>query len=138
MAEQMEIRKGWCGPCHTRCGLLVQFEGERAVKVRGDPERPVNRGAMCERGQLILEHLYHPDRLNYPLKRAGGKGHGKWQRVTWEQALDEIAEKLTVIKDEVGAEALAFSNGTYRTYGWAIRRFYNLFGSTNVTGPNQI
>ena len=71
MERKAEVRKGWCGPCHTRCGLLVEFDGEKAVKVRGNPDYPVNRGAMCGRGQLILEHLYHPDRLNYPLKRSG-------------------------------------------------------------------
>lgn len=138
MAKQVEVRKGWCGPCHTRCGLLMYFEGDRAVKVEGDPEHPVNRGAICERGRLILEHLYHPDRLNYPFKRIGGRGQGRWQQVTWHQALDEIAKKLTAIKDEAGPEALAFSEGTYRTYGWARRRFYNLFGSPNLTGANQI
>ena len=138
MAEHLEVRRGWCGPCHRRCGLLVHFDGNKAIKIEGDPEHPVNRGAMCERGRLILEHLYHPDRLNYPLKRSDGKGQGRWQRITWDQALDEIARKLMVIKDEAGPEALAFSSGTYRTYGWARKRFYNLFGSPNVTGGSQI
>jgi len=138
MAAKTEVRKGWCGPCHTRCGLLVEFEGDRAVKVRGNPEYPLNHGAMCGRGQLILEHLYHPDRLNYPLKRSGEKGEGKWQRITWQQAMDEIAEKLKAIKEEYGPEALALSNGTYRTYGWARSRFFNLFGSPNRTGANHI
>jgi len=138
MTEQKEIRKGWCGPCHVRCGLLVEFEGDRATRVKGNPDTPVNRGAMCQRGRLILEHLYHPDRLNYPLKRAGNRGEGKWDQVTWDQALDDIAEKLTKTRNEYGAEALAFSRGTYRTYGWAPNRFYNLFGSPNITGANHI
>ena len=60
---------------------------------------------------MILEHLYHPDRLNYPLKRIGGKGEGKWQQITWHQALDEIAEKLTAIKDKAGAENVLFAEG---------------------------
>ena len=138
MTAKTDIRKGWCGPCHVRCGLLVEFEGDRATKVKGDPDNSVNRGAMCQRGRFILEHLYHPDRLKHPLKRAGGRGEGRWSRVTWNQAMDEIARKVTMIRDEFGPEALAFSKGTHRTYGWAIRRFYNLFGSPNVTGANQI
>ena len=138
MSKQVEIRKGWCGPCHMRCGLLVEFKEGRAVSVKGDPDNPMNRGALCQRGQLILEHLYHPDRLNYPLKRIGAKGEGKWQQITWKQALDEVAAKLTGLRDEYGPETLAFSKGTYRTYGWAIERFYNLFGSPNLTGANHI
>ena len=136
MAEA--VRRGWCGPCHTRCGLLVHFQGNRAVKVEGDPKHPVNRGAICSRGRLILEHLYHPDRVNFPLKRVGEKGGGKWQRIHWDQALDEIASKIGNIKAKFGAESLSFCGGTYRTYMWASKRFFNLFGSPNLTGPGAI
>ena len=80
----------------------------------------MTRGALCRRGQLILEHLYHPDRLNYPLKRAGRRGEGKWQQIAWEQAMDQIAEKLAGLRDRYGAETLASSRGTHRTYGWAM------------------
>ena len=138
MNKSSDIRKGWCGPCHVRCGMLVHFENGHAVKVEGDPENPLNRGALCARGQLILEHLYHPARLNYPLKRAGKRGEGKWHRISWEQAMDEIAVKLGELRDRLGAETLAFSRGTYRTYGWAMKRFLNLFGSPNMTGANHI
>lgn len=138
MSDNIEIRKGWCGPCHVRCGMLVHFENGSAVKVRGDPDNPVNRGALCRRGQLILEHLYNPARLNYPQKRAGKRGEGSWQRITWEQALDEIAGKLSQLRDRHGAETLAFSRGTHRTYGWAMKRFLNLFGSPNMIGANHI
>lgn len=138
MSDNIEIRKGWCGPCHVRCGMLVQFENGRAVRVQGDPENPLNRGALCQRGQLILEHLYNPARLNFPLKRAGRRGEGKWQQLTWAQAMDEIAEKLGKLRDTYGAETLVFSRGTHRTYGWAMKRFLNLFGSPNMTGPNTI
>jgi len=138
MSNNIEIRKGWCGPCHVRCGMLVEFENGQAVRVQGDPSNPVNRGALCRRGQLILEHLYHPARLNHPLKRAGLRGNGQWQQIKWEQAMDEIAGKLGQLRDQFGAETLAFSRGTYRTYGWAMKRFLNLFGSPNMTGANTI
>jgi anaerobic selenocysteine-containing dehydrogenase len=116
----------------------VQFENGHAVGVKGDPENPLNRGALCERGKLILEHLHNPARLNYPLKRAGQRGEGKWQQITWEQAMNEIATKLAALRDQFGPETLAFSRGTYRTYGWAMKRFLNLFGSPNMTGANHI
>jgi thiosulfate reductase / polysulfide reductase chain A len=138
MNNSNEVRKGWCGPCHVRCGMLVQFDNGHAVRVQGDPANPLNRGALCRRGQLILEHLYNPARLNYPLKRAGLRGEAKWQQLTWEQAMDEIAGKLGKLRERFGAETLVLSRGTYRTYGWAMKRFLNLFGSPNMTGPNAI
>lgn len=138
MGHEKEIRRGWCGPCHFRCGLQVEFENGKAVSVRGDPNDPRNRGQICERGLLILEHTYHPDRLNYPLKRAGRKGEGKWQRIEWAQALAEIARKLEIIKENYGTESLLFWGGTHRTYGWARKRFFNIFGSPNTTGAASI
>ncbi|MEM2104357.1 MAG: molybdopterin-dependent oxidoreductase [Candidatus Bathyarchaeia archaeon] len=133
-----EVRRGWCGPCHTRCGLLVYFEGGKAVKVVGDPRHPVNRGAICSRGRLILEHLYHPDRVNFPLKKIGERGRGKWERISWSEALDGIAAKIKEIKAKFGAESIVFCGGTYRTYSWASKRFFNLLGSPNTTGPGAI
>jgi len=86
----------------------------------------------------MADHVHHPDRINYPVKRQGDKGSGKWQRLSWEQALDEVAEKLEHLRDKHGAEALAFTHGTKRTYHWDERRFFNLFGSPNVCGANTV
>ena len=133
-----EIRRSYCGLCHPRCGTLLHFENDRVVKVTGDPNHPVTKGVVCPRARLMPEHLYHQDRLNYPLKRIGEKGSGKWQRLTWEQALDEVAEKLAALRDKYGAETLAFTHGTKRTYHWDQRRFFNLFGSPNTCGANNI
>ncbi len=133
-----EIRRSYCGLCHPRCGTLLHISDDRVVKVTGDPDHPVTRGAICERSHLMPDHLYHPDRLNYPLKRIGDKGGGQWQKLTWDQALDEVAEKLTALRDRYGAETLAFTHGTKRTYHWDQRRFFNLFGSPNTCGANNI
>ena len=133
-----EIRRTFCGLCHPRCGTLLHIENGKAVKVEGDPEHLITRGLICARGRLMIEHLYHPDRLNYPLKQVGERGAGQWQRVTWEQALDEVAEKLGRLRDSYGAETLGFTHGTHRTYHWDGRRFFNLFGSPNMAGANNI
>ncbi len=133
-----ETRATWCGLCHARCGLELEVEDGRAVALRGDRAHPTNAGRTCERGRLLLEHLYHPDRLNHPLKRVGARGSGQWERVTWEQALDDVAARLGALRQEHGAETLAFTRGTYRTYHWDARRFMNLFGSPNITGANPI
>lgn len=138
MSTSLVERPTWCGLCHSRCGLLVGFEGDRAVSVRGDPEHPIGRGRTCERGRLMLEHLYHPDRLDRPLRRVGPRGSGRFEPVGWDEALDAVAGRLAVLRDESGPETLAFARGTYRSYHWEARRFLNLFGSPNLTGANPI
>ncbi len=133
-----KIVRSYCGLCHPRCGTLLHIEDGKVVKVTGDPDHPISRGVICERGRLMQDHIYHPDRLNYPLKRIGKKGEGKWEQISWDQALDEVAEKLSALKDQYGAETLAFTHGTKRTYHWDCRRFFNLFGSPNTCGVNTI
>jgi len=133
-----EYRRSYCGLCHPRCGLLLEIEKNRIVSVQGDPEHPVTRGVICERGRLMADHVHHPERLNHPLKRKGDKGSGQWHRLSREQALDEVAEKLDRLREKFGPETLAFTHGTKRTYHWDERRFFNLFGSPNVCGANNI
>lgn len=133
-----ETRRTYCGLCHPRCGLLLEIENGRAVRVRGDKDHPITRGMICSRGRLMIDHLYHPDRINFPLKRKGKRGAGQWQRVGWDQAIDEVAEKLDALKSEYGPETLAFTHGTKRTLHWDERRFYNLFGSPNICGANNV
>jgi len=114
------------------------IEDGRAIKVEGDAEHPISRGRLCARGRLLVDRLYHPSRLNYPLKRVGARGANEWQRLSWDQALDEVAERLASLRDHYGAETLSFTHGTHRTYHWDGRRFFNLFGSPNLCGANNI
>jgi anaerobic selenocysteine-containing dehydrogenase len=116
----------------------LEIENNKVVKITGDPDHPVTRGAICDRGRLMLDHLYHPERLNYPVKRAGERGAGQWQRISWDQALDEVSEKLANLRDNFGPETLAFTHGTGRTIHWDTRRFYSLFGSPNTCGANTV
>jgi len=133
-----ETRRTFCGLCHPRCGVRLRVEDGRAVAVEGDPDHPISRGRLCARGRLLIDHLYHPARLNFPLKRTGARGANEWQRLSWDQALDEVAERLASLRDRYGAETLAFTHGTHRTYHWDGRRFFNLFGSPNLCGANNI
>ncbi len=127
----IEACKSTCFFCHTNCGTIAYVKDGEVIRVEGDPDHSTNRGGLCSRGNIALKHLDHPDRINTPLKRKGEKGAGQWEEITWEQALDEIAERLKVIREESGAEALATCGGTVRTDDWARRRFMNLFGSPN-------
>ena len=124
-----ETRPTWCGLCHARCGLLMDFENGSATAVRGDPDHPTNQGRTCRRGRLMLEHLYNESRLDYPLRRSGARGQGSWQRIGWDKALDDIAGRLGELREQYGAETVALTRGTYRSYEWDYVRFFNLFGS---------
>jgi len=129
--EGIQVKKTACTFCHTNCGVLAYVKDGKVLDIEGDPEFPTNQGGLCCRGNIAMQHLDHPDRINYPLKRIGKRGAGEWQQISWEQALDEIADKLSKIRDEFGAEAVATAGGTQRTDDWARRRFMNLFGSPN-------
>ena len=127
----MKIKKSCCFFCHQNCGILAYVEDGDIRKIEGDPEHPTNQGALCARGNISLEHLDHPDRINYVHKNVGERGNGEWEKIPYRQALDEIANKLQDIREEQGAEAVATAGGTLRTHDWARSRFMNLFGSPN-------
>ena len=129
--EDTVVKKSVCYFCHNNCGLLVTVRDGKVTRVEGDDDYPVNNGGLCSRGNINQLFLDYPGRVNYPLKRAGERGEGKWKQVSWDEALDDIAGRLTVLKQEHGAEALATAGGTLRTDDWARRRFMNLFGSPN-------
>lgn len=133
-----EVKKVACHFCHMNCGMLAYSENGVLTKVVGDPEHPFNLGAQCPRGASVLDHLNHPNRINYPLKRVGERGSGKFQRVSWEEALDDIAVRMTELKNKYGAESISTIGGTNRTDDFARRRFFNILGSPNVihTAPD--
>ncbi len=105
--KNTEIKRALCFGCWLQAGVLATVEDGKVVKLKGEPGHPVNQGWICERSKAFIEHLYHEDRLNYPLKRTGERGAGKWQQISWDDALDEVAEKLDRIKARNGAEAVA-------------------------------
>jgi anaerobic selenocysteine-containing dehydrogenase len=139
MAEEQNKKVGCCF-CAVSCGVLVHIKDGKIIKVEANPEHLLSRGFSCERLRYAIKWLYHPDQLKYPLKREGERGEGKWQMVTWGQALEEIASKLNELKAKYGPETLAVIEGTYRGENlWARSRFCNLFGNPqNVFHPGVI
>ena len=121
-----------CRMCHGVHQVLVQLEGNRVVKVSSDPDSLL--GGLCPKGIASTELLYHPDRLRYPLRRVGARGENRWERISWDEALDEMAERLSTIKQESGAEYFALTQGTGRPYTDFTARFANAFGTPNFTG----
>ena len=121
-----------CRMCHGVHQVLVQLEGDRVVGVSKDPDSPL--GAVCPKGMASPELLYHPDRLRYPLRRVGARGDNQWERISWDDALDDMATRFSAIKQESGAEYVALTQGTGRPYTDFTSRFANAFGTPNFTG----
>ena len=125
------VVKSACRGCHGVCGALVHMRDGKVTKVTGDPECPTNLGYICPKGTASVELLYHPDRLKYPMKRVGKRGENRWQRITWDEALDTVAGKLMGYKKEFGAESVATVVGTGRPQVSLLMRFSNCFGTPN-------
>ena len=104
MAEKKKTR---CVLCGNLCGLEVQVEDDRIVKVRPDKEHPRSQGYICRKGQSVAHYQHHADRLLHPMKKVGNS----FERVSWDQALDEIAEKLQAILADHGPRSLALMGG---------------------------
>lgn len=126
------VKRSMCFFCKPRCILDVYVKDG---KLQGVSKSPIKG---CPRWKRAAEIFYHPDRLKFPLKRVGDKGDNKWEQITWVQAFDEIAEGLMKIREEFGAEAVAGTAGTSRTYEELRYRFLNLFGSPNLIGQGHI
>lgn len=132
-----EIRHSVCAlDCPDGCALLVTIEDGRGVKLRGDPDHPVTRGFLCSKVARYLEREYAPDRLLYPQIRTGVKGEGRFARVSWDAALDRIAERLREISDYYGPEAVlpysyAGTMGLLNGAGMD-RRFFHRLGASRL------
>ena len=132
-----EIRRSVCAlDCPDTCSLLVTIDNGHATKLRGDPAHPVTRGFLCGKVAQYLEREYSPQRLLYPQRRVGRKGEGRFERISWDEALDTIAGRLHAIADEFGPEAIlpyshAGTMGLLHGSGMD-RRFFHRLGASRL------
>jgi anaerobic selenocysteine-containing dehydrogenase len=106
LTASLLIRGACPHDCPDTCGLVTEVRDGRAVRVAGDPENPVTRSWLCAKVRPYLDHVYHPDRLLHPLRRVGPKGGGQWTRISWDDAVTEIAGRWKEIVQKHGAEAI--------------------------------
>ena len=126
---------------HSQCGMRVRVKDGKVVEITGDPDDPECKGELTMRGEHMLDILNAPDRLQHPLKRIGERGDGKWERISWEEALSTVAEKLNQTKSNHGAEAIAFQHGHYHSgqlLDVFLSRLANLIGTPNVFNPSHV
>ncbi len=136
-----ELKPTNCHFCGYCCALTATVEDGRVVALEPDPTRyPYDPQVMagCRRWPMNLDVLDGPDRVNHPLKRVGERGSGQWERVGWDEALDEIARRLEALRAEHGPGTLASMIGGPHTSFWPLHRLMTLFGSPNNMGIGQI
>jgi anaerobic selenocysteine-containing dehydrogenase len=135
--EMPEVRHSVCAlDCPDCCSLLINVQEGKGSHLRGNPEHPVTRGFLCGKVARYLDREYSPDRLLYPQKRSGAKGEGKFERISWDEALDTIAGRLRRVSDEYGSEAIlpysfAGTMGLLNGSGMD-RRFFHRLGASRL------
>ncbi|KZZ47498.1 dehydrogenase, partial [Oleiphilus sp. HI0085] len=107
-SENTELHKTACILCSRNCGLDVTTQDGKLIKIKGDPQHPMTKGYICQKAARLEHYQNHDDRLTHPLKRMPD---GSFQKVSWDQALDEIAEKMNVTRDQFGPDSFAIVGG---------------------------
>ena len=129
----VKIIKAKCMNCIRACGALIQIEDGKIVKAEGDSEDPFTKGYFCPMGSALPQIVYKRERLRHPLKREGKRGSGKWEKISWEEALNEISNRLGKLKEGNKPEAfvLGLGNIPVVTDPFTSGRFLHEFGSPN-------
>ena len=123
--------------CPDTCAMLVTVEDGRATRVAGDPDHPFTQGFLCAKVNRYLERTYHRDRLLHPMRRVGPKGMGIFERISWDDALAEITERLRAIaQSPEGAQAIlpySYAGTMGLVQGSSVdRRFFHLLGASKL------
>ena len=133
-AETKTVRGACPQDCPDTCAFIYHVEDGKLVEVTGDPAHPMTRGGLCVKLKDFAEHHYNPDRILYPMKRVGPKGSGKYERISWDEALATIKSKWTDIIDQYGSTAImphAYLGNQGTANGLtAGDAFFNRLGST--------
>ncbi|MDD6022822.1 MAG: molybdopterin-dependent oxidoreductase [Oscillospiraceae bacterium] len=129
----MGVFKTACRGCHGGCVFDMTVENGRVVAATPAKDGPLNQGRGCMKGRSIIEQMYHPDRLLYPMKRTGERGEGKWTRISWDDAYDTIAEKMNGLIKEYGPQCISSLTGTGRHHLPYLSRLANAIGTPNAS-----
>lgn len=132
----VKVRGACPHDCPDTCGIVSEVENGRIVNFYGDADHPITQGWLCAKVRPYLDHVYHPDRLLYPLRRVGPKGGGVWEPISWDEAIGEIGRRWRQIIDEYGAAAiLPYSySGTLGLVQMTVSsaRFWNRLGASRL------
>jgi anaerobic selenocysteine-containing dehydrogenase len=134
MSDDVRVIRAACPhDCPDTCAMQVTVQDGRVVRIQGDPDHPPTHGALCTKVSRYAERTYHPERVLHPMKRVGPKGAGQWQRVGWDEALDDIAARLKAIAARDAQAILPYSYagtmGLVQGESMAARFFHKLGAS---------
>ncbi|MDR1874784.1 MAG: molybdopterin-dependent oxidoreductase [Synergistaceae bacterium] len=127
-----------CRGCHGGCVHVLSVKDGKVVGLRPDKDAPLNQGHACIKGLSIIEQMYHPDRLLHPMKRIGPRGSGQWEQISWDEALDTIAQRLGELRKNHGAECISAITGTGRHLVPYLWRFTRTLGTPNITSAGAL
>ncbi len=131
MSEEKRIY-GHCRACHMNCPAYYTVRDGRVVDIEAASMQEGGIGNLCPRGYASMQFEYSPTRLRYPLKRMGARGEGKWQRISWDEAAKEIAEKIDNLVKTYGAETFVLPGRTGRQdMGWIAAKVARTIGTPN-------
>jgi thiosulfate reductase / polysulfide reductase chain A len=126
---------GVCLQCPAGCGLRIRSVNQWPVKLEGIKDYPINQGRLCPKGQSGLQVLYDPDRIRHPLKRRGKRGEGDWEKISWEEGIRLVTEKLKHLRVEGKPHGLMVLGGRYRGHMIDLTaRFLEAYGTPNHLG----
>jgi anaerobic selenocysteine-containing dehydrogenase len=125
------IRKTLCSICEYKCLIDAYVQDGHLIKVEGSKGNSVNDGTLCSKGAASRQWVYNPERLQTPMMRIGERGDGRYVPISWEEALDRIAERLGTLKAQSGPETVAFFAGYPKVMRPFLKRLAHTFGSPN-------
>ena len=127
----IQVKTGFCGFCGGDCLLDFYIKDGKIIKTEGNCTLPGANGRVCVKGAAIKQALYNPDRILYPMKRVGKRGEGKFERISWEEALDTIAEKMQSVKEAYGPEQTMVYVGHPKWFRPQITEFVKIIRGIN-------
>lgn len=131
--SQGEWKRTICDICSPafHCGIRAFVRGSRVERIEGDPDHPQSKGFLCAKGRANRRYIDNPERIRTPMRRAGARGEGRFEPVSWDEALAELAERLLRVRERDGAASAVFFSGFSKWYRPFLHRFANSFGSPN-------
>ncbi len=138
--QERQMIPSACWNCVTRDSMIGFVEDGRLVKLEGHPDSIRGKGKICSKGAAGINQLYDPDRILYPMKRAGKRGDGKWKRISWDEALTDLATRLKKLRDEGHPEKFMFHYGRMKASSSKIIKsvFLPAYGTKTIGNHTSI
>ena len=125
------VKTGICGLCGDCCLIDAYMKDGKVIKVEGNDSLPGQNGQLCVKGSALRQNLYHPDRILHPMRRVGKRGRGQFEPITWEEALDEIADRMQKTKETASPDQTMIYVGHPKWFRTPLEEFAKKYGTSN-------